>query len=386
MAKYRPQLWGYQLQNAKADAIAHSKHDLLVIDFEQNGPRSFTSKQIKQMKAGGAHKIVSYISIGEAEDYRTYWKSSWSTKPPHWLEKENADWDGNYKVRYWDPGWQKITLGRIKTMAKAGYDGAYLDIIDAYEYFEDRRSSAAKDMIDFVAKLAKAARAINPKFMIIPQNGEGLLKNKKYLSLIDGIGKEDLYYGLEGNGVPNSAREVAYSKKLLNLAVKAGKFVLNVEYLSSKAQIKQYMTKVGADGYVPYAGPRDLDKLKHDVPGMLKVQKTPSHQLESLSANHGLPHDGDEWGSLLAGAELRDPSHAEASDAFASSVWESVKNSADRVPLDFARGREGSHLPVFRELKVGVQTHDGGAQESPQEAVQARLKAKGLVVHDDLLL
>jgi cysteinyl-tRNA synthetase len=273
MPKFKPKDWGYQLQNADPKIIAKSRHDLVVIDYEQDGHGSFSASQIKLMKAKGAHKLVSYVSIGEAEDYRDYWKKGWATKPPAWLERENPDWDGNYKVRYWHPDWQKTTIERIREVAKAGYDGAYLDIVDAYEYFAPRRSSAAKDMVDFVAKIAAAARAVNPDFLIIPQNGEGLLKSRKYLSVIDGIAKEDLYYGLEGDGIRNASQETAYSRKLLDIARKAGKFVLNVEYLSDKAAISTYLKDVSKTGYVPYIGPRDLDKLRYDASYASKAMK-----------------------------------------------------------------------------------------------------------------
>jgi cysteinyl-tRNA synthetase len=80
------------------------------------------------------------MSIGEAEDYRFYWDESWNTDEPEWLEAENPDWEGNYKVRYWNSYWKSIIYGSQdayldKILAK-GFDGVYLDIIDAFEYFE----------------------------------------------------------------------------------------------------------------------------------------------------------------------------------------------------------------------------------------------------------
>lgn len=77
---------------------------------------------------------------GEAENYRYYWDGGWKTGKPSWLTEENPHWKGNYVVKYWDPDWQKIITGNDgsyqKKILDAGFDGVYLDIIDAFEYFE----------------------------------------------------------------------------------------------------------------------------------------------------------------------------------------------------------------------------------------------------------
>lgn len=80
------------------------------------------------------------MSIGEAEDYRYYWDESWTVGSPSWLKEENPEWEGNYKVEYWDTNWQAIILGSenayLDKIIDAGFDGVYLDIIEAFEYFE----------------------------------------------------------------------------------------------------------------------------------------------------------------------------------------------------------------------------------------------------------
>ncbi len=41
----------------------------------------FTSVEINQLKSkanGGTRLVISYISIGEAEEYRYYWNSNWN--------------------------------------------------------------------------------------------------------------------------------------------------------------------------------------------------------------------------------------------------------------------------------------------------------------------
>ena len=60
-----------------------------------------------------------------------------------WIEADNPEWGGNYKVHYWDGEWQSLIYGNenayLDRIVDAGFDGVYLDIIDAFEYFEDQR-------------------------------------------------------------------------------------------------------------------------------------------------------------------------------------------------------------------------------------------------------
>jgi len=80
------------------------------------------------------------MSIGQAENYRFYWQPEWNSDKPAWLDAENPNWEGNYKVRYWEKEWQDIIFGNdssyLKKIIDADFDGVYLDIIDAYEYYE----------------------------------------------------------------------------------------------------------------------------------------------------------------------------------------------------------------------------------------------------------
>ncbi len=132
--------------SSKADfirAVSATNYDLIIMDLFFNDGSAFTANEIQQLKtkANGAKRlVVCYLSIGEAEDYRYYWKASWKSHPPSWLAAENPDWPGDYKVKYWDPQWQAIIYGNdssyLHKILAAGFDGAYLDVIDAFEYFE----------------------------------------------------------------------------------------------------------------------------------------------------------------------------------------------------------------------------------------------------------
>ena len=124
------------------EAICATNYDLLIMDlfFEDD---QFTAEEINQLRQkanGGRRLVIAYMSIGEAENYRYYWNPEWKRGNPSWLDKENSKWKGNYKVRYWNPEWKSIILGDDKSylsrIINAGFDGVYLDIIDAFEFFE----------------------------------------------------------------------------------------------------------------------------------------------------------------------------------------------------------------------------------------------------------
>jgi len=126
-------------------ALQDTDYDVLLIDAFVDGTEPLTLGDVASLKTkagGGSRLVVAYMSIGEAEDYRYYWRGEWATDPPGWLKEENPNWPGNYKVRYWDESWQTIIFGGdgsyLKRILDAGFDGVYLDIIDAFEYFEDR--------------------------------------------------------------------------------------------------------------------------------------------------------------------------------------------------------------------------------------------------------
>ncbi len=123
-------------------ALANTNYDAFIIDLFFNeielSSTDITSLQTK--KNGGKRLVIAYMSIGEAEDYRYYWQSEWKVGSPSFIEAENPDWEGNYKVQYWGSEWQDIIYGSSRSyldkIISAGFDGVYLDIIDAFEYFE----------------------------------------------------------------------------------------------------------------------------------------------------------------------------------------------------------------------------------------------------------
>src|SRR5262245_48134198 len=171
--------WGYQLQKIRPTAIASAPYDVFVIDYSADGTdaKAFSAADIAALKVkpdGSRRIVLAYLSIGEAETYRYYWRADWETTPPSWLGETNKRWSTNVVVRFWEDGWQGIVfrgennyLGRI---IAAGFDGIYLDRVDVHQELETERPTVREDMIAFVTALAAQARALKPGFLVVPQN------------------------------------------------------------------------------------------------------------------------------------------------------------------------------------------------------------------------
>jgi len=130
-------------KDAYLATLCASRYDVLVIDLFWDEATALTVDElarVRQKPQGGNRLILAYMSIGEAESYRWYWNPSWRPGSPSWLGPENPDWAGNYLVRYWEDSWQDIIVGSAGYLDKiisAGFDGVYLDIIDAFERCEE---------------------------------------------------------------------------------------------------------------------------------------------------------------------------------------------------------------------------------------------------------
>ncbi len=133
----------FKTKDQLLDSLASLNYDLIIMDafFWDEILTSDDLNRIRTKANGGQRLLISYMSIGEAEDYRFYWKDYWTEGFPDWLVKENPEWEGNYKVRYWDEEWKRVIYGTpdsyTQKILDAGFDGVYLDIIDGFWFFEN---------------------------------------------------------------------------------------------------------------------------------------------------------------------------------------------------------------------------------------------------------
>lgn len=200
-------------KSAAIERLAACGRDWIVLDAAFGGDLPWERADLNAIRSAHAgRKMIAYISIGEAEDYRPYWRKEWGTRKsltaaaPAWLGSENPEWKGNYRVKYWRAEWQRLMLAAVDDAMARGFDGVYLDIVDGFETFEqqgkefidDRKNPETKqsyrrDMVDWVKAIAARAREKHPAALVIPQNGSQLLAHADFLTAISAIGIEDLF-------------------------------------------------------------------------------------------------------------------------------------------------------------------------------------------------
>ena len=264
--------FAYWIDDIDKATVKDSNYDLIILDYSSDGSESgeFSSSEVEYMKSSGDKEklLISYISIGEAEDYRYYWNTTWDadedgvpdSNAPDWLDIENPDWEGNYKVHYWNSSWQDIIFEYLDKIISANFDGIYMDIIDAYEYYAETITHSDWLMIDFVVNISKYVKMnAGNNFAVFVQNADDLLTNSTYLNHIDGIGREDLFYE-DNDPTDTDWRDQGIDN--LNLALDDNKAVLVIDYPTIMGNIYDFYQRSINEGYLAYAADRELDSLK----------------------------------------------------------------------------------------------------------------------------
>ena len=227
--------WMYQIQDLNAPAavelLAATDYPMLVIEpgnnFDEETGNYDTPAILDSLRTapdGTERLILAYVDIGEAEDYRDYWQNDWVApdpdngiegSPDFLITVDPDGWSGNFPVAYWRPEWQDMWTGEngiIKKLASLGFDGIYMDWVEAYDD-ETVRSFAAGDgindpdeeMVIFIERLRAAGRSVTRDFLVVAQNAPYLIdyddenNTSRYTDTIDAMAVEDTWFYGEGD-------------------------------------------------------------------------------------------------------------------------------------------------------------------------------------------
>ncbi len=128
-----------------------------------------------------------------------------------------------------------------------------------------------REMREFVQSISAFAKAITAAFVVIPQNGQELITadgepdgilDVRYVSAIDGIGREDLFYGYQEDNKPTPAAEKVYMTGFLDKAEIAGLEVLVADYCWTQPYVDDSYTESAGRAYISFAADRRyLDRI-----------------------------------------------------------------------------------------------------------------------------
>jgi cysteinyl-tRNA synthetase len=241
--------------------------------------------------------LLAYVNIGEAEDHRFYWQQGWRRQPPRWLGPEDQRYRGSFPVLYWEADWQRIVFGQddsyVDRILRAGFDGVYIDRADTYEDHERTRPQARREMSRFIERLSAHVRVKRPGFLVVVQNAEGLISEPGFLAAVDGLGKEDLFYGYDERPGYSPREETEFAATLLSRARRAGKLILTVDYVTNADTVRVVQQRARALGFIPYFTVRELDRLSATTTSEqptargVALRRTPPGQFFALTAPYG---------------------------------------------------------------------------------------------------
>jgi cysteinyl-tRNA synthetase, unknown class len=218
---HQAQTWMYQIQELESNRaiqdLANTDYPLLVVEPNHNHKgnpfdcRRMVQK-LKTMTNGAERLILAYIDIGQAESWRTYWKEDWVAptfknpgKPSFLVTTDPDGWEDCYPVAYWDQRWKNLWIrekGIVAELARLGFDGVYLDWVEAYDDDSVRKIARKTkvdpelEMIRFIEEIGKAGRKITTDFLVVPQNAPFLIDKapERYAKAIDALSVEDTWF------------------------------------------------------------------------------------------------------------------------------------------------------------------------------------------------
>ena len=233
--------------------------DLIVFDSE-----SFPAFDTLHHKG---KMVLGYISLGEAEEYRSYYKK---LQERGLLIEKNAVWKDHTIIDVRNPAWTKLVVEElIPDLLHKGFQGIMVDTLDSPLYLEQRDPKQFEGMKQGVARMIKAIRINYPHLKIMINRGFDVLPD--IAGDIDMVLAESTYstYDFEKKEhklVPESERSwfLETMKKLQDANPKLKTYTLDYWDHADSASVKRIYEEQRANGFVPYVSRVELQSVHRE--------------------------------------------------------------------------------------------------------------------------
>ena len=225
-----------------------SKHDHVVIDFQEGFPKSFIDK----LHAKGI-KVYSYLNVGALEvdgtrDYASRFGKSFRLGA-------YDGWPGEQWIDASKKEWQDFITNELEPKLRAkGADGYYIDNLDVYGLYKHKRSG-------MYAGLQNILRKIHSQGVEVMINGADefvtrAIQDGSYKEMFDGVNQEEVFS--DNGGHQQNSEDTKYFSKYLEKTVKpANLFVYLLEYGKDKGRLRQIQSFCNKNGFGYYYSSKD---------------------------------------------------------------------------------------------------------------------------------
>ena len=235
----------YVVYYGKGQGQALAKYGLAIVQ-----PDTLTAQELAALHKS-ATLVVAYLSVGEAEPDRAWYKDGRVEQA--WILGKNENW-GSFFVDAGQPGWQKLMVDLAGEYIKQGFDGVFLDTVDTVDVYPKTKPG----MLALIGQL----RAAYPQALLVMNRGFAVVK--QVASDIDAVMFEDLSttYNFESKQY-GYADDTATALAMATLSQNTGLPILALDYAPADNPGMAYRAvQVSRKyGFIPAVSVINLDKI-----------------------------------------------------------------------------------------------------------------------------
>ncbi|MCE4602010.1 MAG: endo alpha-1,4 polygalactosaminidase [Desulfurococcales archaeon] len=259
-----PIIAAYYLTMVDPDKIQWHYWKVLVLEPDDSGGG------VVEVGLNWSSLLLAYLNVGYAEEWRSYW-SNISGAP--WVHGP-TEYDGEYYIEYWRPEWHEIMKQMTTQYLDMGFEGIYLDNIDAAEIIGETSPSWAsgvdtqREMISLVCNISNHVKSLNPGYKVYINIGGvyDMLYNQTLLDCIDGVLREELWTAWTGANetIPQDPDETRGALAALEYAHNAGKEILVADPARTGEEAEDLCSRAWSRGFIPV--PQPAWAMDYEIP------------------------------------------------------------------------------------------------------------------------
>ena len=214
--------------------------------------------------------VLAYVNVGYAEEWRGYWRHLLEAGVVH----EASGYEGEYLVELWSPVWRSTITSEAEAAAARGFDGVFLDNLDAVYEVEARPWARGVNVTGAMLGLVAEVSSRTPLVYVNVGSAVELAPVLPGLG-VEGVLREELLRRYTGGGGLEWVEplERVEAVRLLQEARGQGADVVVVEPVSSVLEAAALEAYLSLLGFTPV--PQPVMGMDYSSPPLLPLRLLP---------------------------------------------------------------------------------------------------------------